>query len=296
MDRALELGINFFDTANIYGWKQGEGITENIIGRWFKQGGGRRENTVLATKVYGDMGSWPNSSGLSARHIMEACEDSLKRLRTDHIDLYQFHHVDRTAPWEEIWQACETLVAQGKVTYFGSSNFAGWHIAKANEAAKNRHFLGLVAEQSRYNLTVRTPELEVIPACRDYGLGFIPWSPLAGGILAGGGVNAKSGRKADPFVDQAYVKKHAPRLLAYEKYCAKLKQRPADVALAWLLANPIVTAPIIGPRTLQQLDDTLRVLKVKLGKKEMDQLEEIFPGPGVNGSRSLRLVACAQLA
>src|SRR6185312_10433585 len=136
MDRAHELGINFFDTADVYGWKKGEGITEQIVGRWFAKGGGRREKTVIATKVYNDMGDWPNESRLSALHIRRACEASLKRLQTDYIDLYQMHHVWRVAPWEEIWQAMELLVQQGKVLYVGSSNFAGWHVAKANESAK----------------------------------------------------------------------------------------------------------------------------------------------------------------
>src|SRR3954465_7134560 len=185
MDRALELGINFFDTANRYGGNKGAGATEEIIGRWFAQGGGRREKVVLATKVFGPMTEWPNDGGLSARHIRMACDESLRRLQTDHIDLYQMHHVDRSAPWDEVWQAMETLVDAGKVLYVGSSNFAGWHIAQANEVAKARHFLGLVSEQSLYNLTARTVELEVIPACESYGLGIIPWSPLASGILGG---------------------------------------------------------------------------------------------------------------
>lgn len=167
MDRALDAGINFFDTANVYGWKRGEGITENIIGRWLKQGGGRREKIVLATKVYGVMGDWPNEGRLSAYHIRRACEESLRRMQTDHIDLYQMHHIDRDTPWEEVWQAMEQLVREGKVIYVGSSNFAGWHIAQANETARARHFMGLVSEQSLYNLNARMIELEVIPACEE---------------------------------------------------------------------------------------------------------------------------------
>src|ERR1044071_4516600 len=198
MDKALDLGINFFDTANVYGWKLGEGWTEQIIGRWFAQGGGRREKTVIATKVYGRMGDWPNQSRLSALNIRQAVEGSLQRLQTDHIDLYQMHHVDRNTPWEEIWQAMQTLVQQGKVLYVGSSNFAGWHIARANEVAKQRHFLGLVSEQSLYNLNARMIELEVLPACEAYGLGVIPWSPLAGGLLGGALKKAESGRRAQP--------------------------------------------------------------------------------------------------
>ena len=197
MDRALEMGINFFDTANVYGWKTGEGVTEQIVGRWFAQGGGRREKVVIATKVFGRMGDWPNTSRLSALHIRQAVEGSLQRLQTDHIDMYQMHHIDRLTPWEEIWQAMETLVQQGKVIYVGSSNFAGWHIAQAQEAAKARHFAGLVSEQSLYNLKDRMIELEVIPACKAYGLGLIPWSPLAGGLLGGVLQKIKEGRRAE---------------------------------------------------------------------------------------------------
>ena len=279
MDKALELGINFFDTANVYGWKTGEGVTEQIVGRWFALGGGRREKVVLATKVYGKMGDWPNQQKLSALHIRQAVEGSLKRLQTDHIDLYQMHHVDRLTPWEEIWQAMETLVVQGKVIYVGSSNFAGWHIVKANEAAKARHFMGLVCEQSLYNLKARMIELEVIPACRDYGLGIIPWSPLAGGILGGALQKFKEGRRAEKD-RQEDIAKFRPQLEAWEKFCKDMGEKPADVALAWLLANPVVTAPIIGPRTMDQLTGALRALELKLDEAAMKKLDEIWPGPG----------------
>jgi aryl-alcohol dehydrogenase-like predicted oxidoreductase len=279
MDKALDLGINFFDTANVYGWRLGEGVTEQIIGRWFAQGNGRREKVVLATKVYGRMGNWPNQGRLSALNIRNAVEASLKRLKSDHIDLYQMHHIDLNTPWEEIWQAMETLVQQGKVLYIGSSNFAGWHIVRANEAAKSRHFLGLVCEQSLYSLKDRMIELEVIPACRVYGLGLIPWSPLAGGILGGTIRGAKIGRRADKEPRQD-ARKYARQLTAYERFCKSLGDKPADVALAWLLANPIVTAPIIGPRTLEQLTGSLRALKIKFSKADMKKLDEIWPGPG----------------
>lgn len=279
MDKALELGINFFDTANVYGWKLGEGITENIIGRWFAQGGGRREKVVLATKVYGRMGEWPNESRLSALHIKRACEASLRRLQTDHIDLYQMHHVDRNTPWEEIWQAMEQLVKEGKVIYVGSSNFAGWHIAQANEIAKQRHFMGLVSEQSLYSLNDRMIELEVIPACKAYGLGLIPWSPLAGGLLGGILQKISEGRRAREDV-QKEVEKHRPKLEAYEAYCAELGEKPADVALAWMLHNPVVTAPIIGPRTMEQLTGSLRALDIQLSEESLKRLDEIWPGPG----------------
>src|SRR6058998_1523839 len=237
MDRAREAGINFFDTANVYGWRRGEGVTEQIIGRWLAQGGGRREAIVLATKVYAAMGEGPNDSRLSAYHIRRACDESLRRLQTDRIDLYQMHHVDRETPWDEIWQAMEQLVAAGKVVYVGSSNFAGWQIAQANARAAARHFLGLVSEQSLYNLSARTVELEVIPVCAAYGLGLIPWSPLGGGFLGGVIQKLFEGRRASEGM-QKRVEKNRAQLEAYERLCKELGEAPADVALAWLLRNP----------------------------------------------------------
>ncbi len=279
MDKALDLGINFFDTANVYGWKIGEGVTEQIIGRWFAQGGGRRDKVVIATKVYGRMGDWPNQQNLSALNIRQACEASLKRLQTDHIDLYQMHHVDRSTPWEEIWQAMEVLVDQGKVIYVGSSNFAGWHIARANEAAKARGFMGLVSEQGLYNLKDRMVELEVLPSCQSYGLAVIPWSPLGGGILGGALQKVKEGRRAEK-ERQEEIEKHLPQLEEWEKFCKGLGEKPANVALAWLLANPAVTAPIIGPRTMDQLTGALHTLEIKLDETALKKLDEIWPGPG----------------
>ena len=278
MDRALEHGINFFDTANVYGWRRGEGVTEQIVGRWFAQGGGRREKVVIATKVYGDMGDWPNTRGLSALHIRRACEGSLRRLQTDHIDLYQMHHIDRDTRWEEIWEAMEQLRREGKVLYFGSSNFAGWHIAQAQASARERHFMGLVSEQSLYNLRARTVELEVIPACRAYGLGLIPYSPLAGGLLAGAAA-AGEGRRASERANRERSQ-DAERLASYEALCKELGREPAQVALAWLLAQPVVTAPIIGPRTRGQLTGALGALEVRLGQDTLQRLDAIFPGPG----------------
>jgi aryl-alcohol dehydrogenase-like predicted oxidoreductase len=279
MDRALELGINFFDTANVYGWKTGEGITEQIIGRWFAQGNGRREKVVIATKLYGSMGDWPNTSKLSALNIRRACDESLRRLQTDYIDVYQMHHIDRDTPWEEIWQAMEHLVLRGKVVYVGSSNFAGWHIAKANERARMRNFLGLTSEQSLYNLMQRTVELEVLPACEAYGLGVIPYSPLAGGLLGGALQKAAEGRRSSPDA-QKRIEDNRPRLEAYEDLCRDLGEQPANVALAWLLTNPVVTAPIIGPRTIEQLEGSLRALEIELSPDVLQRLDELFPGPG----------------
>ncbi len=279
MDRALELGVNFFDTANVYGWKLGEGWTEQIIGRWFAQGGGRRDKVVLATKVYGRMGDWPNQSRLSAVHIKRACEDSLRRLKTDWIDVYQMHHVDRETPWEEIWQAMEQLAREGKVVYVGSSNFAGWHLAQAQEVARSRHFLGLVSEQSLYNLNERTIELEVIPACEAYGIGLIPWSPLGRGLLAGVLQSVDSGRRADEDLKKEVAQSRL-KLEAYEGLCARIGESPATVALAWLLHQRAVTSPIIGPRTMEQLEGAMKALSLSLGSDILKRLDELFPGPG----------------
>ncbi len=277
MDRALEHGINFFDTANVYGWDR-KGWTEEIIGRWFAQGGGRREKVVIATKLYGSMSDWPNDTFLSARNIRRAADASLARLQTDWIDLHQMHHVDRSTPWDEIWEAFEVLRQQGKVVYFGSSNHAGWHIAKANETAQRRGRLGLVSEQSIYNLLTRAVELEVLPACRDYGVGLIPWSPLHGGLLGGVIRTTEEGKRRLEGRAKEALERHRPAIEAYEALCAALGESPADVALAWLLAQPGVTAPIIGPRTIGQLDRALRALEVSLGEDTLRELDRIFPG------------------
>src|SRR3989442_12175755 len=242
MDRALELGIVFFDTADVYGWRTGEGVTEQIIGRWLAQGGGRRERFVLATKVYGRMGPGPNDGRCPATHPRQACEGSRRRLRTDHIDLYQMHHIDRDTPWDEVWQAMEVPVQQGKVLYVGSSNFAGWQIAQASATAAARNFLGLVSEQSVYSLVARTIELEVIPACRAHGIGLVPYSPLAGGLLGGALEKAAQGRGASER-QQRLLERHRDRVAAYEALCRELGHPPAQVALAWGRHTPARPAP-----------------------------------------------------
>lgn len=279
MDRALQVGVNFFDTANVYGRKIHTGYTEEIIGRWFAQGGGRREKVVLATKVYGQTDDWPNMGRLSARHIRQACEDSLRRLQTDYLDLYQMHHIDLETPWEEIWQAMETLQREGKVIYIGSSNFAAWHLVQGQEMAYRRHILGLVSEQSLYNLTARTIELEVVPACEAYGIGIIPWSPLAGGLLGGVLQKQREGRRAAEAI-QHKVEEMRPQLEAYEQLASDLGESPANLALAWLLHNSAVTAPIIGPRTMEQFDGALRAVTLDLADDVLERLDAIFPGPG----------------
>ena len=278
MDAAHERGINFFDTANDYGRHAGKGRTEEIIGSWFAQGGGRRDRTVLGTKVYAPMGEWPNEGKLSALNIRRALDASLRRLKTDYIDLYQFHHVDRDTPWDEIWQAIEVAIAQGKILYAGSSNFAGWHLARAQESASRRNLLGLVSEQSFYNLFTRAVEVEVIPAAQHYGLGLLAWSPLNQGLLGGvlggksEGVRRLEGRAA------AAVASHRSQIAQYERFAAELGHGPASIAVSWLLHQPAVTAPLVGPRTIEQLDTAVAALDLTLDEATLARLDEIFPG------------------
>ncbi|GAB3645307.1 aldo/keto reductase [Glycomyces tarimensis] len=280
MDRALDLGVNFFDTANTYGRKPNQGWTEEIIGRWLAERPAARDEIVLATKVYGVMGEGPNERGLSAYHLRAQIHASLRRLQTDRVDLYQFHHVDRDVEWDEIWQAVDVLVGQGKVVYSGSSNFAGWTIARANEQAARRGGLGLVSEQSIYSLVNRHIELEVVPAARHYGLGVIPWSPLAGGLLGGVlGATAETGRRASEHMAEA-IERHRPQLERYEAMAAEKGVSPAGLGLAWLLHQPGVTGPIIGPRTVEQLEDAVAALEIGLDESELAELDALFPGPG----------------
>ena len=276
-DAALANGINFFDTANRYGAPQ-HGRTEEIMGRWFAKGGGRRAKVVLATKLYGEMDAWPNNKWLSALNIRRACDASLKRMQVDYIDLYQMHHIDRSTPWPEIWQGLELLVAQGKIIYTGSSNFAGWHLAQAQAAAAVRNFMGLVSEQALYNLVVRDLEREVIPAAINYGIGILPWSPLNGGLLGGVLKKERDGKRRLEGRAQESFEKIRPQITAYEELCADIKQEPGDVALAWLLQQPGVTAPIIGPRTLAQLEAALVAEQLELSAQVLAKLDAIFPG------------------
>lgn len=288
MDAALDAGVNFFDTANVYGWGENKGRTEEILGTWFAQGGERRDKVVLATKVYGNMAAdgdaWPNHHKLSALNIRRAVDASLKRLQTDHIDLYQFHHIDRDTPVDEIWQAVDVLIQQGKILYAGSSNFAGWKIAQTNETARRRGSFGLVSEQCLYNLAERRAEMEVIPVAQEYGLGVIPWSPLHGGLLggairkesAGGSARSTTGRSAEVLADPAA----RAQIQAYEDLLDKHGLEPGEVGLAWLLTRPGVTGPISGPRTLEQLESAVRAVDLELSDELLSELDEIFPGPG----------------
>jgi aryl-alcohol dehydrogenase-like predicted oxidoreductase len=275
---ALEAGINFIDTANQYGGHFGVGTTETLIGKWLAQDPSRRDKIVLATKVHEPMSDQINDRGLSARHIQMACDASLKRLGVDHIDLYQMHHIDRAAPPEEIWQAMDRLISQGKITYVGSSNFPGWKIAQMNERAGQVHRLGLVCEQSLYNLIERRVELEVLPACQAYGLGLITWSPLAGGLLAGAG-QEEEGRRQSASLRAAALAR-ADQLARYGELCRSIGETPTAVALAWLLHQPGVTSTIVGPGSQAQLSSVLHVPSLRLEEDFLAAIDAIFPAVG----------------
>ena len=278
MDDAMEAGINFFDTANQYGGKLGVGATEVIVGKWLTQNPQHREKIVLATKVHQPMSDDVNDRGLSARHIRMACEASLKRLNVDHIDLYQMHHIDRAAPAEEIWQAMDQLISQGKITYVGSSNFPGWKIAQMNEKAQARHSLGLVSEQSLYNLVERSAELEVIPACKEYGLGVITWSPLSGGLLALNDDDG-TGRRQSKSIKSA-AQSRSDQLSRYGDLCKSIGETPSALALAWLLNQSGVTSNIIGPGSRAQLASVLHVPTMQISQETLATIDEIFPPIG----------------
>jgi aryl-alcohol dehydrogenase-like predicted oxidoreductase len=278
MDHAVDLGVNVFDTANQYGGGLGVGGTESIVGEWLAANRSKRDRLIVATKVYEPMSADVNDRGLSARHIVAACEASLRRLQVDCIDLYQMHHVDRAAPPEEIWQAMDRLIAAGKILYVGSSNFPGWKIAQLNERSAGRGRLGLVSEQSLYNLIERRAELEVLPACEAYGLGLIAWSPLAGGLLAGAAGESAGRRQTDSV--RAGAAQHRERLAALAEISRNAGLAPADVALAWVLARPGVTAAIAGPRTREQLRAAAAVVDAPLPAEVLKALDDIFPPVG----------------
>ncbi len=285
MDRALEMGINFFDTANVYG---GNGLTEEVIGRWFAQGGGRREKVVLATKVYGQMTSDPGPNeegGISAYKVYRQAQDSLRRLQTDHIDLYQVHHIDRTITGAEFWGTFERLIADGDVLYLGTSNFPGWGLAKYQSIANQRGLLGIVSEQSMYNLLCRYPELEVLPAALEFGIGVIPYMPLAGGLLTGKKQSVEGSRTAQVEEEYGIPVNANARLEAFSALCAELGERESVVALAWTLAHPAVASPIVGVRTMGHLDGLERAAELELSAETLKRLDEIFP---LNEGRPLR--------
>jgi len=289
MGKALETGINFFDTANVYGMPAAHGLTEEIIGRWFAQGGGRRDRVVLATKVYGRMiekDTPPNEEGgLSAYKIRRHAADSLLRLQTDHIDLYQVHHIDRRIPMEEYWGAFEQLMRRGEVLYTGTSNFPGWGLVKHQLAARQRGLLGIVSEQSQYNLLNRWPELEVIPAAFDLGIGIMAYMPLAGGLLTGKGTAPTGSRTAT--VEGEYHRKLDKDAVfgEFSKLCREMGERETAVAIAWVLANPAVYSAIVGIRTTAQLDGLERAAELNLDDEVMKKLDSIFD---INKGRPLK--------
>jgi len=285
MDAAVDAGVTFFDTANVYGGYGGNGHrgwTEEIIGRWFALGGGRREKVILATKVYGEMSIPPADAnddvGLSAYKIRRHVEGSLQRLQTDHIELYQMHHVDEKVGWDELYGVFEDLVSAGKIVYVGGSNFGARHLCYAQAEAAKRGFLGLVSEQHKYALTCRLPELELIPACIDLGVGVIAWSPLAGGLLSGHAQAGDKTRSASAWEEASPERRD--QVQRFEKHCSDLGEKPGVVALAWVLAQPGLTAPIIGPRTMEQLDDAVHATEISLSDETLSVLDEIFSGPG----------------
>jgi NDP-hexose 2,3-enoyl reductase len=285
MDQALDRGVNCIDTADLYGWRVYKGHTEDLVGRWLAKSGRRRDDVVIATKVGAEMSDRVHDRGLSARHIVAACEASLRRLGVDCIDVYQMHQVDRDTPWDEVWQAMDLLVAAGKVCYVGSSNFAGWHIAAAQEAATRRHSLGLVTHQCLYNLAVRHAELEVLPAAQAYGLGVFAWSPLHGGLLSGVLRKLAAGTAVKSAQGRAQVLLPQVRLTleAYENLCRDAGADPAEMGLAWVLSRPGVTGAVIGPRTPDQLDSALRAAGRTLGAAELAELDVLFPPVGSGG-------------
>lgn len=286
MDCALEAGINFFDTANMYGDRNGgwRGWTEEIIGRWFAQGGGRREKVVLATKVFEPMKNGvdgPNDEpGLSAWKIRRHLKASLDRMQTDHLELYYMHNPAPHATWDELWGTFESLVKDGTLDYIGVSNFAAWQLAVGQAEAEKRHFLGITANQAKYNLLCRLPELELIPASQALGVGFMCWGPLQGGMLSGSLLrDVASGQRSGKYLGNI-TPERMRQLEAYRELCRSYGQDEATVSMAWLLSRPGVTAPLVGPRTVAQLENSLKVMEWKLPEDLSAQLDILFPTPG----------------
>ena len=292
MDCAVEAGINFFDTANMYGGRNGgaRGWTEEIIGRWFAQGGGRREKVVLATKIFepmDDPNDGPNGAGgLSAFKIRRHTDACLKRLQTDHIDLLYMHNPDPSAAWEELWASFERLTAQGKIDYVGASNFAAYQLAMAQAKADERHFLGIVCDQSKYNLLSRLPEVELIPACRALGIGFLAWGPLGGGMLSGSILkDTVSGQRSLKYAGRLPDEMLA-RLSAYHDACADCGLTEAEASMAWLLSRPGLTAPLVGPRTVGQLEDMIRTAEITLPQELLRRMDQLFPAPAAEAPKA----------
>jgi aryl-alcohol dehydrogenase-like predicted oxidoreductase len=288
MDRALEVGINFFDTANVYGGSAGRGRTEEILGKWFDQGGGRRDRVVLATKVYGQMTEAPapnEARGISAYKVRKHVADSLRRLRTDHVDLYQVHHIDRQITLEEFWRTFGRLVEGGEVLYVGTSNYPGWGLAKFQMYALQRGLLGFVSEQTQYNLLNRMPELEVIPAALDFGIGILAYMPLAGGLLTGKKRAIEGSRTESVRREYEITEESELQFGSFSELCRGIGEKEHVVAIAWTLANLAVTSAIVGVRTVEHLELLDRAAALQLDRDIMTRLDGIFD---VNRGRPLR--------
>jgi aryl-alcohol dehydrogenase-like predicted oxidoreductase len=289
MDKALEMGINFFDTANVYGGAGGRGKSEEIIGKWFQSRPGSRDQVVLATKVYNPMvdGNVPNEDrGISAYKTRKHVHDSLRRLQTDRIDLYQVHHYDRDITPEEFWGTFERLINDGKVLYMGSSNYPGWGLAKFQMHALQRGSVGFISEQTMYSLLCRAPELEVLPAAQDFGIGVIPYMPLAGGLLTGKKASVPGSRTASVENEYGiYLSDVNEQLNAFSALCRELGEKESVVAIAWTLAQPAIASPIVGARTVAHLDGLDRATELKLDDATLAKLDEIFD---INKGRPLR--------
>ncbi len=303
MDRAMELGVNFFDIADFYGNPPGKGLSESIVGNWF-EASGKRDDVVLVTKAYATMGNMGvNDRGLSAFHMRRACDKSLKRLKTDHIDVYMMHHYDRgfrepaelanigrteeddlhigvsgtLAPtFEEIAEAMIKLKMQDKITYTGTANFSAWALAHYNGIAKQMGTMGSVVEQCHYNLFSRKTAVELLPACKELGVGVMTYAPLAGGILAGYEALDKQGRFSEENLDPELKAK----MQAYDKLCKEFGEKPADVSLAWILHNKVVTSVMLGPRNVEQLEGGVKAISIELPEDFMKEIDKIWPGPG----------------
>ena len=293
MDAALDAGINFFDTANCYGneLKSNDparypGLTEEIVGRWFAQGGGRREKVVLATKSYSAMGNeldGPNdANGISAYKIRRSLEASLRRLQTDHIELYQVHHYDPACSFDELFDTYQALIGQGVIYYVGSCNYGARHVAYAKAAAERRHFQGFICEQHRYSLLCRAPELELLPAAKECGEGVIVYNPLHAGLLSGHVLDAQDNTRGLKLRKRMTESQRA-QLMAFHELCQQMGEKDAEVATAWVAHNPYVTAPLVGPRTMEQLTSSLHALDVTFTDDALARLDELFPPVGKPG-------------
>ena len=274
--RALKHGINFFDTANMYSL----GASEEVLGRALKDFAKRHE-VVIATKVYNKMGEAPNDRGLSRKHVFDSIDASLRRLQVDHVDLYQTHRWDHETPIEETLDALNDVVRAGKARYIGASSMFAWQFAKALHASDRHGWARFVSMQNHYNLVYREEEREMIPLCREEGVGLIPWSPLARGFLAGNRTREKSGStvraRTDEFARDLYYQADdfavAERV---QEVAREHGRKPTQIALAWILSRPGMTAPIIGASKMEHLDDAVAALDVKLSEADVKQLEEPY--------------------